>query len=267
MQAGYPVQIRIFTGPLDLLLHLVRQREVDIFDVPVAEVTAQFLAYLRTMQEINIELSGEFLVTATALSYLKSRALLPPEPEPEAEELDPEEPAVQLQRRLAQYHVYKQAAVHLEAAKRLRERIFLRPTEEGTGIEAGFVALQDVTLFDMVGAVHELLKRAAPEPIGRVYLPRITVPDRMEEVLLRLATENRELSFAELVGAAPTRTVIIITFLAILELIRREKIEVRQDQPRAEIVVRSAAKRSEVAAEERDEVEEQQAGRREGDGE
>jgi segregation and condensation protein A len=239
------VQVRIFTGPLDLLLHLVRQREVDISEVPVAEITAQFLAYLRTMQEINIEVSGEFLVTAAALSYIKSRALLPPEPEPEEDLAEPEDPAAQLQRRLAQYHVYKEAASRLEAAKRLRERIFLRPTEEGTGVEAGFVTLKDVTLFDMVGAVHELLKRAAPEPIGRVHLPRLTVPDRIEEVLLRLDTEGRELTFAELVGDPPTRTLIIITFLALLELIRREEIEVRQEEARGEIWVRRVGRESE----------------------
>lgn len=240
---GYPVQIRIFSGPLDLLLHLVRQHEVDISEVPVAEITAQFLGYLQTMQEINIELSGEFLVTAAALSQLKSQALLPPEPEPEAEESETEDPAVQLQRRLAEYHVYKEAATHLEAARRVRERLFLRPVEEGTGLEAGYVTLRDVTLFDMVGAVHELLKRAAPEPVGRVHLPRLTVAERIEEVLLRLDTEERELTFAELVGEPPTRTAIIITFLALLELLRREEIEVQQEGARGTIrVSRSQAK-------------------------
>ena len=237
---GYPVEIHLFSGPLDLLLHLVRQRGLDISEVPVAEVTGQFLAYLRTMQEINIELSGEFLVMAAALGYIKSRALLPPEPEAESEELEPEDPAVQLQRRLAQYHVYKEAATRLEAAKRLRERIFLRPVEEGTGVEAGFVSLGEVSLFDMVGAVHELLKRAAPEPVGHVHLPRITVPDRIEEVLLRLDTEGRELTFAELVGDPPTRTAIIITFLALLELLRRGDIEAHQAEAKGEILVKRA---------------------------
>lgn len=234
---GYPVKIHIFSGPLDLLLHLVRQHEVDIAEVPVAEITAQFLGYLQTMQEINIELSGEFLVTAAALSQLKSQALLPPEPEPEVEELETEDPAVQLQRRLAEYHVYKEAATYLEAARRVRERLFLRLVEEGTGVEPGFVTLRDVTLFDMVGAVHDLLKRAAPEPVGRVHLPRLTVADRIEEVLLRLDTEGRDLTFAELVGEPPTRTAIIITFLALLELLRREEIEVQQEAARGAIRV------------------------------
>ncbi len=234
---GYPVQIRIFSGPLDLLLHLVRQHEVDISEVPVAEITAQFLDYLQTMQEVNIELSGEFLVTAAALSQLKSQALLPPEPEPEVEESETEDPAVQLQRRLAEYHIYKEAATHLEAARRVRERVFLRPVEEGTGLEPGVVTLRDVSLFDMVGAVHDLLKRAVPEPVGRVHLPRLTVTDRIEEVLLRLDTEGTEMTFAELVGEPPTRTAIIITFLALLELLRREEIEVQQEKAHGTIRV------------------------------
>lgn len=221
-------------------MHLVRRQELDISEVPVAEITGQFLEYLRTMQEISIEVSGEFVATAALLSYLKSRALLPPEPEPETEALEPEDPAVQLQRRLAQYHIYKEAATRLEAAKRVRERIFLRPLEEGTGVEAGFVTLQDVSLFDMVGAVQDLLKRAAPEPVGRVHLPRITVSERIEEVLLRLDTEGRELTFGELVGDPATRTAIIITFLALLELIRREAIEVHQPEPHGEILVKRA---------------------------
>jgi segregation and condensation protein A len=239
---GYLVEIHIFSGPLDLLLHLVRERDLDIAQVPVAEITAQFLGYLRTMQEINMEVSGEFLVTAAALGYIKSRALLPPEPETEEEAAEPEDPAVQLQRRLAQYHVYKEAATRLEAAKRVRERIFLRPVETGTGVEAGFVSLGEVSLFDMVGAVHDLLKRAQPEPVGHVYLPRITIPDRIEEVLLRLDTEGREMTFAELVGEPPTRTGIIITFLALLELIRRGDLEVHQEEARGEILVRRAEK-------------------------
>ncbi len=247
---GYPVQIHLFTGPLDLLLHLVRQHEVDISEVPVAKITGQFLGYLRTMQEINIELSGEFLVTAAALGYIKSRALLPPEPE--TEEMEPEDPAVQLQRRLAQYHVYKEAANRLEAAKRVRERIFLRPLEDGTGVEAGFVTLENVSLFDMVGAVYDLLKRAAPEPVGRVHLPRITVPDRIEEVLLRLDTEGRELTFTQLVGDPPTRTTIIITFLALLELIRRNEVEMHQNEPRGEILVKRAGAEAEGQVEAQD---------------
>ncbi len=236
---GYPVKIYAFAGPLDLLLHLARTQEVDLAEIPVAEITQQFLEYLHTMQEINIEITGEFLVTAAALAYLKSKTLLPPEPEPEPEEEEPvEDPAVELQRRLAQYHIYKEAAERLSSARRLRERIFLRPVEEDMGLEAGYVTLKDVSLFDMVGAVNQLLKRALPEPVGRVHLPRLSVRDRIEEILLRLATEQRDLTFSDLVGMPATRTEIIITFLALLELLRREEIEVHQEGWGGEILVR-----------------------------
>lgn len=236
--SGYPVRIEIFTGPVDLLLHLVRKSEVDLAEVPIAEITEQFLSYLRTMAEINIEVSGDFLVTAAALSYLKSKLLLPPDPEPEEEAMAEEDPAVELQRRLQEYHVYREAAERLHQAKEARERIFLRPLAEDTGVESGYVTLGEVSLFDMVGAVQEMLKRAAPEPVGRVTLPPLTVPDRIEEVLLRLETEGTELPFSELIPGPPTRTQIIITFLAILELMRRSQVEARQDTPQGEILVK-----------------------------
>ncbi len=239
--SGYPVRIECFSGPLDLLLHLARSSQIDLGEVHLAEITDQFLAYLRTMAEVNLEISGEFLVTAAALSYLKSRTLLPPEPEPEEEGTPEEDVAAVLQRRLAEYHVYKEAAGRLEAARQARERIFLRPLQEGTGVETGYVNLGEVSLFDMVGAVHDLLKRAVPEPVGLVTLPPLTVPDRIEEVLLRLETESNELSFAALVPQPPTRTQIIITFLAVLELMRRGVVEAHQETPSGEIVLRQVS--------------------------
>jgi segregation and condensation protein A len=226
---GYPVQIYCFSGPLDLLLHLVRRHELDIAEIPVAEITTQYLEYLQVMEEVQVEVSGEFLVTASALSYLKSKTLLPPDPEEEEEGLEEEDPAVELQRRLREYQVYKEAADRLESAKQVRERIFLRPTEEGTGLESGYVPLEEVSLFDMLGAVNELLKRAEPDPVGRVVLSPVTVPGRIEEVLLRLHAERGEVGFGELVGTPVRRVVIIVTFLALLELIRRQEVEVRQE--------------------------------------
>ena len=239
---GYPVKLYCFSGPLDLLLHLVRSHELGIAEIPVAEITRQYLEYLRAMEAINVELSADFLVLAATLSYLKSRALLPPEPEEELEEeLAAElDPAVRLQQRLAEYQVYRQAAERLDQSRQVRERVYLRPLEPDTGLEAGYVTLEDVSLFDMVRAVGELLKRAEPEPTGRVVLPTLTVPDRLEEVLLRLRTERRELTFSALVGERPTRTGIIVTFLALLELIRRHLVEVRQDGPLGEIFVQEA---------------------------
>lgn len=235
---GYPVKIYCFTGPLDLLLHLVRSHQVDIAEVPVAEVTQQYLEYLRTMQAINIEMSGEFVVTASTLSYIKSKSLLPPEPEADKEEEVGEDPARELQQRLREYQIYKEAASHLEAARRVRERIFLRPLAEEAGLESGYVTLEGISLFDMVGAVNELIKQTAPEPTGRVTLPSLTVPDRLEEILLRLEAEGQEVSFAELVGRPATRSLIIVTFLALLELMRSQRIEVRQEQLRGPIYIR-----------------------------
>jgi len=162
---GFPVTIEIFEGPLDLLLHLVRREEVDIAEVRISVITAQYLAYLDTMQELNIQLSAEFVVTASTLMLHKSRWLLPVNPAGETEAIEEEEeleaaldPEAVLHRRLQEYKVYRDAAELLEQSRQARQRIFLRSGDEAE-VGTGFVPLEEVSIFDMIAAVQDIPMR------------------------------------------------------------------------------------------------------------
>lgn len=239
---GFPVQIEIFEGPLDLLLHLVRRQEVDIAEVRMAAITAQYLSYLHTMDELNIQYSAEFVVLAATLMLLKSRWLLPVNPAGDEEQQQQEEeveaaldPEAELHRRLQEYRVYREAAEMLELSRQERQRIFLRPADD-IEIGTGFVNLEEVSVFDMIAAVQDMLARAKPDPPHRMKRPAVTVADRIEEILLQLAA-HKSCHFTELVAMPTTRLFVIVTFLAILELVRRRRVRVRQAQPLRDFIV------------------------------
>lgn len=239
---GFPVTIEIFEGPLDLLLHLVRREEVDIGEIRIADITRQYLAYLETMQELNIQFSAEFVVTAAALMLHKSRWLLPVNPAGEPEALEEEEeletaldPEATLHRRLQEYKVYRDAAEMLEQSRMARQRIFLRVAEEAE-IGTGFVPLEEVSIFDMVAAVQAMLARAKPDAPHRMRRPAVTVADRIEEIMLQLTAQG-QCYFTELVALPATRLFVIVTFLAVLELIRRRRVRARQAAPMHDFIV------------------------------
>ena len=226
---GYPVKIGIFEGPLDLLVHLVRREEIEAAEVRIVAITDQFLAYLRTMQEINIEVAGEFIVMAATLLLVKSRSLLPREEAGEAEEEPSDDPAIELARRLAEYRTFKEAAEILESAREARQRIYLRPLVPDQAIGAGIVPLDDVSVFDIVAAMQELLKRAQELPPATIQREEIGLADRIEQIVAELETApGQEGFFDELVPARPTRLFVIVTFLAVLELMRQGRLRVRQ---------------------------------------
>lgn len=240
---GFPVSIEIFEGPLDLLLHLVKREEVDVAEVSIASITSQYLGYLRTMEELNIQLAAEFVVMASSLMLIKSRWLLPINPAGEVEEEvveeEVEDPEVQLHRRLQEYKIYREAAELLEESHRERSRIFLRSSDEAE-IGTGFVTLEDVSVFDMIAAVQEMLLRAKPDPPARMRRPVITVAERIDDILMQLTAEQRPLHFSELFVLPTTRLFIIVTFLAILELVRRRRVHIRQTRPLRDFAVELA---------------------------
>ena len=225
---GFPVTIEIFEGPLDLLLHLVRREEVDIAEVSIASITEQYLATLRTMEELNIQFAADFVVMAATLMLLKSRWLLPIDPAGEAEEQEEDiaaDPEAELHRRLQEYRLYREAAEMLEESHRERQRIFLRAAEE-IEIGTGWVNLEEVSIFDMIAAVQDMLSRAKPDPPAKMRRAPFTVADRIEEIIMLLTAEKRPIGFIELIGDQTTRIFIIVTFLAILELVRRRRLHV-----------------------------------------
>ncbi len=234
--SGYSVRIEIYEGPLDLLLHLVQREEVEASEVDIVHITDRFLQYLGTMAQINITLAGEFIETAASLLLLKSRALLPQEEPPDDEEIEEEDSVVDLARRLAEYRTYKEAAGILAEAQEARKQIYLRPTKGDEAVGGGVVPLQDVSVFDIVAAVHEMLERAKePEP-HRMQRDEISVADRIDQLRARFHRRiGRQTWFDELVPESTTRVFIVVTFLAVLEMIRRGELLVSQDRPRGRI--------------------------------
>lgn len=243
--SGPRVTIAIFEGPLDLLLHLVRRQEVSIYELRIAEITGEYLRMLGAMADLNIEVSSEFLVLASTLCLLKSRLLLPSTEQETTEEEaaeDLEDPQVELAQRLAEYRVFKEAADALEDARRLRQKIYLRAENVDPELHSGPILLEDVSVFDLVAVFQDLLSRATEPPMAMLPRETVTVRDRLHATM-GLLQENpeRSLTFYDLVTFPTTRIVVIMTFLAVLELIRRRRILVAQEEPGGPILVRLAA--------------------------
>ena len=217
----YKVQLPAFEGPLDLLLHLIKINEVDIYDIPIAIVTEQYLQYLGLMKELNLDIASEYLVMAATLAHIKSRMLLPSTP-PDGEESE-EDPRNELVQRLLDYQRYKKAAEELEDKEILGRDVFSRPGSEDNG--GGELT---VNLFDLIEALKGILEKVdAEEGILDFTKEKISLKDRMVEVIERLeAVES--LIFQDLFSSAESRYEIILTFMALLELIRNQKVRILQ---------------------------------------
>lgn len=222
----YPVRLASFEGPLDLLLHLIRKHEVDIYDIPIALITQQYLEYLDLLAELNLDLAGEFLVMAATLIHIKSRTLLPrPAPDQEDPEEDPREALV---RRLLEHQRFKAAAELLHEKEIQRSAQWGRP--DGRVAEMVGEAPEpevEVDLFSLMAAFRQVLERARKRP--RVLLPpeQISIEARIEQLMDRLA-ETEACGFDELFADVQTRSGMIVTFLALLEMIRLKRVRVFQ---------------------------------------
>ncbi len=230
----------MFQGPLDLLLHLIEQEELDVTKVALAQVTDQYLAYLAVLQEVEAEFLTDFLVIAAKLLLIKSQALLPKPPASLAggEEEDLGE---QLARQLLAYKRYKEAAQTLRQREDSGLRTFVRVAPPPK-IEPR-LSMDDVTLNDLVAAVQQALSiRPADAPVGEVLSPvTVTIGQQMALIQDELAT-HRDVSFKRLLHRASSRVEIIVTFLAVLELIKQYVVDVRQDEPFGDIVIFSKEK-------------------------
>src|SRR5215212_332263 len=223
---AYPVRLATFEGPLDLLLHLIKQHELDIYDIPIARITAQYLEYIDVMQEMNLDVAGEFLVMAATLIHIKSRMLLP-RVDPSQEDPD-EDPREALVRRLLEHQKFKAAAELLHERETLRSAQWTRP--DGPIAEIAGAAPEpeiEVDLFSLISAFRAVVERARQRP--KVYLPgeQMPIEDRIEQLLARLS-ETEACGFEDLFADMQTRAGMIVTFLAILEMIRLKLIRVFQ---------------------------------------
>jgi len=216
-----------FEGPLDLLLHLIQKNELDIFNIPIALVTEQYLEYLQLMKVLNLDVAGEYLLMASTLLHIKSKMLLPRSSEEEEGE---EDPRTELIRRLLEYQKYKQAALELEQRPLLDRDVFLRlmPAEPEEGSEEERI---EVNLLELLEAFRKVLERVKPEGVHEVILESISVEDKMEEILMFLKRENRSVVFHRLFPEQASRRVVIVTLLAILELVKMKRIRIFQLTP------------------------------------
>lgn len=229
------VFLEAFEGPLDLLLYLIRRQNIDILDIPIAEITRQYVEYIELMKELQLELAGEYLLMAAMLAEIKSRMLLPRPPVEDAEE---EDPRAELVRRLQEYERYKKAAEDLSDLPRLERDIF--PVSAETPERKVTQKLPDVTLKELLLAFHDVLKRA--EMFSNLHLQRepLSVRQRMSEILSRVKA-NAFTPFVDLFDPEEGRMGVAVTFIAILELLRAATIEVAQADAYAPLHVRAAS--------------------------
>jgi segregation and condensation protein A len=224
---AYSVKLDTFEGPLDLLIHLIKKHEVNIYDIPIALITRQYLEYVEMMKELNLDTVGEFLVMAATLIHIKSKMLLP-RPEP-TEDAEPEEdPRDALVRRLLEHQKFKAAAELLHERETLRSAQWTRP--DGRVAEIAGEAPEpeiEVDLFSLISAFRAVVERAKQRPT--VYLPgeQISIESRIEQLLARLS-ETEACGFEDLFQDVQTRAGMIVTFLAMLEMIRLKLIRVYQ---------------------------------------
>ncbi|CAN5708708.1 segregation/condensation protein A [soil metagenome] len=223
---GYPVRLQNFEGPLDLLLHLIKKHELSIYEIPIARITQQYLEYIDLMQEMNLDVAGEFLVMAATLIHIKSRMLLP-RPDPAQEDVD-EDPREALMRRLIEHQKFKAAAELLHERETLRSAQWTRadgPIAEIAG-EAPEPEIE-VDLFSLISAFRAVVERARQRP--KIYLPteQISIEHRIEQLLARLS-ETEACGFDDLFADMQSRAGMIVTFLALLEMIRLKLIRVFQ---------------------------------------
>ena len=228
MEQLYKIKLPEFEGPMDLLLHLIRENKVDIYDIPISLITGQYLEYIEIMNELDLEIAGEFLVMAATLIQIKSRMLLPPDEEAPPEEM--EDPRLELVQRLIEYQSYKDAAAILKEREDESMKLFGRQPEEPKEEELPQPEpyLFDVNLFDLLAAFKKLLSNAPPE-MRTITRETLTVKDKMMHIAEIIETID-SIRFEELFKDTFSRVQLIVTFLALLELLRLGLARVYQEK-------------------------------------
>jgi segregation and condensation protein A len=228
---AYPIKLSNFEGPLDLLIHLIRKNQVNVYDIPVALITEQYLAYIEVMQELNLDVASEFLVMAATLIHIKSRLLLPRPPAEDNAAEQEEDPREALVRRLLEHERFKAAAELLHERETVRAAQWTR-SDSAVAELAGEDAEPEleVDLFSLIAAFNGVLERAKRRP--KVYLPpeQVSIESRIEILLTRLS-ETEACGFEDLFGDVSTRPDMIVTFLALLEMIRLKLVRIFQSGP------------------------------------
>jgi segregation and condensation protein A len=240
MDTDYKVKLEVFEGPLDLLLYLIKRDEIDIYDISLERITRQYLEYLQAFKELQIDIAGEFVVMAANLIYLKSRSLLPLDQQPPEEDAEEDDPRWDLIRQLIEYKKFKEAAVQLHDRALEQERIFTRDGGN-VAISDTPMPLHEVGIFQLIHAFQEVIKRVeAREDLHEIFGERFSVSDKIEKILERVGN-GASVRFSELFGQIVSRVEIVVTFLALLELIRLNQVRALQPKMFDEIEIAAIA--------------------------
>ncbi len=247
---GHKVRLHVFEGPLDLLLYLVREHRYDVFDIPIQQTTDQFIAYLKLMDEIDLEYAGDFLVTAASLMQIKARMLLPKMQSANEDALEQEakDPRQELVDRLLEYQKFQDAADTLKDMRDVRSDMFARPPrpdlaalldDDGEDAQrAAALMLDDVSTFDLLRALQSVLDRLQERPTALIQREPFTIGERIRHLSARVAASPDGLTFRAACDDCESRLEVVVTFLAVLELIRRGRVKVEQRELFDEIYIR-----------------------------
>lgn len=240
---AYQIKLEVFEGPFDLLVHLIEKNEVDIYDIPIAKITEQYLEYISVMQMLDLELASEFLVMAANLLAIKAKMLLPKPPvsgdDTAGEEFDPRDELVE---KLLEYKKFKAMAEYLQEKEIFMNRVYTRPNDEEMfyHLFSEENPLEGISMHSLLDALQEVLDRAAgAELMGEIPREEVSIREMMKEIMRRLFFHNRSISFKELFRTSGSRVEIIATFLAVLELIKIGKVRACQAKPFADIMIYS----------------------------
>jgi segregation and condensation protein A len=236
MSQEYKVKLEVFEGPLDLLLYLIKRDEVDIYDISIERITGQYLEFMEAFKTLDLEVAGEFVVMAANLIYLKSRSLLPAHVQPPEEEVEEDDPRWDLIRQLVEYKKFKDAAAQLGEREALQSSLYQRlPDATEAQPER---PLGEVSVFDLINAFNKVLKRITQqEDLREIFEENFTVSDKID-LIMKMTASDVPLKFTELFASAASRTEIVVTFLALLELIRLKQLRCLQEEVFGEIEIR-----------------------------
>lgn len=229
--SDYKVKLEVFEGPLDLLMHLIEKHQVDIYDIPIAVITEQYLHYLKQLEEFNVEIASSFLVMAATLLQIKSRMLLPKPPKPLEIAEDEEDPRQELVDKLLEYRKFKQAATLFEDLARQREQVFTRLPQQ---FPVAFVLPEGLKLDDLLRAFSAVWESAGND-YALVAREEISIQDKMYDIIHILQKRGGRTEFGHTIIRTGTKNEVIAAFLALLELIRLSRVSIKQEAPFAPI--------------------------------
>lgn len=238
----YKVNLDVFEGPLDLLLYLIRREELDIYDIPIGHITSEYMKFIEEARQLDLDIAGEFVVMAATLMVIKSRMLLPVDKRTANSDVDDEwvDPRLDLVRQLVEYKKFRDAALRFERMELERQNCFDygggRPKFEKTAADA-LNALSSLDLYDLLSAFQEVLARANEIPHEELKGMRYSVPEKMDSILDRVRDEGQLSFFVLFDPVASPKGEIIVTFLALLELLRQHRVIVYQNAPFHEITI------------------------------